>query len=64
MPKRKKKPAEGDRVIVHCYWTDSDKEGVVDLLMSEQFSWIGDNGARYITRYDGAWKYAKAEEAS
>jgi len=56
------KPTVGDRVIVTDYWTETDLEGVVDLLLSEQFRWISDDGRVFITRYDGAWrKYESGE---
>jgi len=53
---RVKKPEEGQEVEVYCAWTDTWLKGTVDLLMSEQFAWIAEDGRRFITRYDGGWR--------
>jgi len=57
----RKKPAVGDRVIVTDNWTETDLEGTVKTLLSEQFSWESDDGRRFITHYKGDWRYESGE---
>lgn len=54
----KKRPEEGDRVLVQCFWSDTERIGVVDSLLDIQFTWVDqDNGQTFFTNYNGEWKF-------
>jgi len=59
-----KKPKVGDRIIVKEHWTETEICGKVDLLLSTQFAWETEDGQRFITHYDGDWRYDAATDAT
>lgn len=54
----KKRPEEGDTVLVQCFWSDTERIGTVQSLLSTQFTWVdSQNEQLFFTNYNGAWKF-------
>jgi hypothetical protein len=59
----KKRPEEGDRVLVQCFWSDTERIGTVQSLLNTQFTWVDqDNGQTFFTNYNGEWKHERSAD--
>jgi hypothetical protein len=51
------KPREGQKVLVKCFWSDTERIGTVQSLLNTQFTWVDSyNEQVFFTDYKGEWK--------
>jgi len=58
--KSKRDIQEGDSILINCAWSATERRGVVQSLLSTQFTWIDSETEKlFFTQYDGDWNYAE-----